>query len=143
MTPRKSGNQAVPSGQFTELFGKVSAISRISGWLLATAIVVLSLVPPALRPETGLPHNLEHFGIFWAVGTAFALGYRPGYIRLLAWLVIFAGGVEVAQLFAPGRHARLTDFIVDALAACAGAFSVWLARSIYAPLARAKQRASS
>jgi hypothetical protein len=35
-------------------------------------------------------------------------------------LVIFAGAIELAQLFAPGRHARLSDFIVDASAACIG-----------------------
>jgi len=35
-------------------------------------------------------------------------------------LVIFAGAVELAQTGVPGRHARLSDFIVDALAACVG-----------------------
>jgi VanZ family protein len=39
-------------------------------------------------------------------------------------LVIFAGTVEIAQLFVPGRHARLSDFIVDALAISAGLISV-------------------
>ena len=36
-------------------------------------------------------------------------------------LVIFAGAIELAQFFVPGRHARLSDFIVDGLAACIGA----------------------
>lgn len=125
----------MPSGEFSELAQKVSIVSRIAGWLLAVAIVVLSLVPPALRPETGLPHDVEHFGIFWAMGAAFALGYRKNYIRMVAWLVIFAGSVEIAQLFVPGRHARLSDFIVDALAACVGVLSVWLANSVYASMA--------
>jgi len=35
-------------------------------------------------------------------------------------LVIFLGSIEVAQLFVPGRHARLSDFIIDAIAACMG-----------------------
>ncbi len=30
------------------------------------------------------------------------------------------GVIEILQLWAPGRHARLEDFAVDALAACAG-----------------------
>ena len=30
------------------------------------------------------------------------------------------GVLELLQLWAPGRHARLEDFVVDALAACAG-----------------------
>jgi VanZ family protein len=35
-------------------------------------------------------------------------------------LVIFAGAIEFAQIFAPGRHARISDFLVDAFAACIG-----------------------
>jgi VanZ family protein len=30
------------------------------------------------------------------------------------------GALEVLQLWAPGRHARIEDFAVDALAACVG-----------------------
>jgi VanZ family protein len=30
------------------------------------------------------------------------------------------GVIEILQFWAPGRHARLSDFVVDALAACAG-----------------------
>jgi VanZ family protein len=93
---------------------------RIASWLLTITIVVLSLVPASLRPETDVPHDLEHFAIFVASGIAFGIGYsrRPGLVAL--WLVIFAGAVELAQLAIPGRHARLSDFIVDALAACIG-----------------------
>ncbi len=93
--------------------------SQISGWFLATAIVVFSLVPPDLRPVTGAPRPLEHFVIFAATGFVFGIGYGPRYLIAIA-LVIFAGAIEVAQLFMPGRHARLSDFIVDALAACIG-----------------------
>jgi VanZ family protein len=102
----------------------VSAPSVALG--LATAIVVLSVVPPTLRPETGLPHGLEHFVIYWATGLAFALGYKlkPGLLAPL--LVFFSGAVEIAQLFVPGRHARLSDFIVDALAITAGTMTVSL-----------------
>ncbi len=99
--------------------------SQISAWFLATAIVVLSLVPPDFRPVTGVPHALEHFVIFAATGLAFGLAYGPRYLIPIA-LVIFAGAIEVAQLFVPGRHARLSDFIVDALAACIGVLVSYL-----------------
>jgi hypothetical protein len=39
-------------------------------------------------------------------------------------LVFFSGAVEIAQLFVPGRHARLSDFIVDALAITVGVMAV-------------------
>jgi VanZ family protein len=94
--------------------------TRAIAWSLAAAIVVLSIVPPHLRPETFLSHGLEHFAIFAATGVAFSLGYQQKRLRLTVLLVIFCGVVEIAQLFAPGRHARLADFIMDALAVCAG-----------------------
>ena len=78
------------------------------------------MLPPGLRPETGAPHGLEHFAIYWATGLAFGLGYerRRGLLAIL--LVVFSGAVELVQLFVPGRHSRLSDFIVDALATYAG-----------------------
>jgi VanZ family protein len=101
-------------------------LARIVALGLATTIVVLSVVPPTLRPETGLPHGLEHFAIYWVTGVAFALGYevKPGLLATL--LVFFSGVVEIAQLFVPGRHARMTDFIVDGLAITVGAMTVLL-----------------
>ena len=94
--------------------------ARIAAWALAAAIVILSLVPPTLRPETGAPHSLEHFTIFAATGFAFGLGYKRRHDLLAILLFIFSSAIEIAQLFVPGRHARLGDFIIDALAACIG-----------------------
>jgi hypothetical protein len=100
-------------------------LARIIGWSLVAAIVVLSVVPATLRPETGLPHDFEHFAIFWATGLAFALGYSLTPL-LATLLIVFAGAVEILQLFIPGRHARLSDFIVDALASVIGLMTVLL-----------------
>jgi VanZ family protein len=95
-------------------------VSRLGGWLLALLITALSLLPPEFRPESGMPHHFEHFAIFCATGIAFGLGYNNNRRHLAAALVFFAGAIEFAQIFAPGRHARLSDFIVDAVAACVG-----------------------
>lgn len=102
--------------------------ARVIAWSLAAAVVALSVVPPSLRPETVLPHGVEHFGIFYATGAAFGLVYYPRYLLLLPLLIIFAASVEILQLIVPGRHARLTDFVVDALAVCVGALTPLLAR---------------
>jgi len=100
-------------------------LARPLAWSLAALIVVLSLVPATLRPETSLPHSVEHFAIFWATGVAFAVGYS--LTPLLAVLLVgFSGVVEVLQLFMPGRHARLSDFIVDALASLIGLITISL-----------------
>ena len=71
-------------------------LARIVAWSLAGIIVVLSVVPATLRPETSLPHGLEHFAIFWAAGLTFALGYSLT-LMLATFLVIFSGAVEILQ----------------------------------------------
>jgi VanZ family protein len=102
-------------------------IYRVVAWALAAAIVILSLVPPELRPVTPAPHAVEHFTIYFATGLAYALGYRrSGVVAVL--LVIFAGVVELAQLLVAGRHARWSDFIIDALAMSLGVLAVALSR---------------
>jgi VanZ family protein len=92
--------------------------ARVAGWCLTVVITLLSLVPP--RPETTAPHNVEHFAIFAAAGVVFGLGYRRRPILVTIALTIFAGAIELAQILVPGRHARLSDFIVDAFSASAG-----------------------
>jgi VanZ family protein len=99
---------------------KLMQAARIAAWSLAAAIVVLSVVPPASRPVTAAPHGFEHFLIYWAAGLAFGLGYHRKHGLLAILLLIFAGSVEIVQLFVPGRHARLSDFIVDAAAIWTG-----------------------
>jgi VanZ family protein len=93
---------------------------RLAGWLCIAVIAALSVVSPSLRPVTFLPHDLEHAAIFAMTGFALGLGYPHRAAQHMGALTIFAGVVELAQIYAPGRHARLTDFAVDALAACAG-----------------------
>src|ERR1700691_1721122 len=92
--------------------------ARATAWLLMVIITVLSLVPPEWRPESGLPNSFEHFGVFAATGAAFGIGYFHRPKLMMVALVIFVGAIEFAQMLVPGRHARLTDFIVDAVGMC-------------------------
>lgn len=88
--------------------------------MLLTVIVVLTLVPPAIRPVTGVSHMVEHYAIFLLTGALFALSYeiRTNLFFILA--VIFSGCLELIQSYVPGRHARLSDAFVDAIGACIG-----------------------
>jgi membrane associated rhomboid family serine protease len=103
---------------------------------LLMAIIVLSFVPAGFRPQTGLPHNLEHGVIFALLGAAMVLGYR---IRFWTWMTLgplFAAVIEVLQLGVPGRHAKLSDFFIDAggvLLGSACAFLLLRIRQIRAP----------
>jgi VanZ family protein len=105
---------------------------KIAAWALTVSVVLLSVVPSRYRPEADLPHGLEHFAIWWITGIAFALAYNLTPILLATALVIFSGAVEIAQLFVPGRHARVTDFIIDALACMVGVLPVWITAQVRA-----------
>ena len=109
--------------------------AQIIAWILATAIVLLSLVSANLRPETGVPHGLEHFLAYSSAGAAFGLGYGRNLVLVAVLLFIFTGTIEITQLFLPGRHARLSDFVVDALAMEAGLITVALVTRIRARFA--------
>jgi VanZ family protein len=95
-------------------------VFQAAGWLLVAAIVVLSLVAPSLRPVTFLPHHLEHAAAFAIAGCALGLGYPGRTAQHMAMMIVFAGAIELAQFYAPGRHPRLIDFVIDALGGCAG-----------------------
>ena len=64
--------------------------------------------------------DLDHSLAFLLIGLAFAYAY-PQHRRLAMVIsVALIGALELLQFVAPGRHARLEDFVVDALAAIAG-----------------------
>jgi lipoprotein signal peptidase len=67
-------------------------------WLLAFAIVVLSLGPPSVRPSTGAAHDLEHFLMFLATGVAFGFGYPHRLWFLTIAQVTFVGAIEVRNV---------------------------------------------
>jgi VanZ family protein len=98
----------------------MTRLFRIAAWLLLLAIVLLSVVPPGDRPVTPAPSAVEHLSIFVLTGLTFALGYSSRYLLLGFGLVAFAAAIELIQLAIPGRHSRISDFLVDALSAIVG-----------------------
>src|SRR5262249_50260061 len=98
----------------------LQSISRAVPWLMLSAIVVLTVVPPGLRPSTFVPHKIEHAAIFLMAGISFGMAYVGRERLLIACAIIFCAALELAQLYVAGRHARLSDFIVDATAAVVG-----------------------
>jgi VanZ family protein len=110
-----------------KLLWTATKLLRAAAWLLIVATLALSLVPASQRPVTGTPHNFEHLAIFVVMGLVFGLGYRSHYLSQAAGLVAFAGAVEIAQYWVPGRHARISDFIVHAIGICISVVAAWLA----------------
>jgi VanZ family protein len=93
---------------------------KVGAWFLLLAIIVLSVVPPNYRPITPAPHVVEHWTIFFLTGLAFGLGYPRRHSAQSLALIAFSAGIELIQLAVPGRHARLGDFVVDALSVSIG-----------------------
>jgi VanZ family protein len=93
---------------------------RIFAWLLAAAVTFATLGPARMRPHSSLGQDGEHALAFFLVGVAFGLAYPRHRLLVATAAVIAIGAIEILQLWAPGRHARLEDFVVDALAACVG-----------------------
>ena len=98
----------------------MTSLFRLFAWLLAAAVTFATLGPASYRPHSSLGQDGEHAFAFVLIGLAFGLAYPRQ--RLLASAIAMAaiGALEIMQLWAPGRHARLEDFVVDAAAACAG-----------------------
>ena len=103
----------------------IKLVARVAGWLLLAVIVFLTLSPPSYRPVTKVGHNLEHFLIHILLGITFGIGYARQWWLVALGLIGLTAAVEFAQLFVPGRHARLKDLVIDAGAACLGVAIVW------------------
>jgi VanZ family protein len=95
---------------------------QTAAWIVVAAIILLSVVPPSLRPSTPFPKKLEHLVIFAIAGLALSLGYRVSALYQIIGITIFAGALEVTQYWIPGRHARMSDFTMHAVGAGVGVF---------------------
>lgn len=119
-------NSGFRFGLFDSDFAVMRRAARLASWLLLAVVVFFSLSPASLRPMTPLGHTGEHILVHVLLGLAFGIGYAKRWWLLALGLVALTGTIEIAQLFAPGRHARLRDFLIDAGAACLGIGLAWI-----------------
>jgi VanZ family protein len=98
----------------------MTIILKIFAWCLAAAVTFATLGPARYRPHSNLGQDGEHALAFVLVGLAFGAAYSKNRWLTAAIAVAGTGLIEILQLWAPGRHARLEDFVVDALALCIG-----------------------
>jgi VanZ family protein len=98
----------------------MTILLRLIAWGLAAAVTFATLGPAHYRPQADLGQNSEHALAFVLVGLAFGLAYRRNRPLTALVAVVVTGAIEILQFWAPGRHARLSDFVVDVLAVYAG-----------------------
>ena len=99
---------------------RMTTLLRMFAWLLAAAVTFATLGPPQYRPHADLGQDGEHALAFVLIGLAFGFAYARHRLLTSAVSVVLIGTIEILQLWAPGRHARFEDFVVDALTACVG-----------------------
>jgi len=102
----------------------MTIILRLLAWGLAAAIAFATLGPAERRPHLGLGQDGEHALAFVLLGLVFGLAHTRNRLHTAAFVVAFTGLIEILQFLAPGRHARMEDFVVDALAATLGLAAV-------------------
>src|SRR4030081_809459 len=95
-------------------------ILRIFAWLLAAAVTFATLAAAWFRPHADLGQDGEHALAFILIGLAFGAAYPRHRSHATVMAIAGIGLLEILQLCAPKRHARLEDFVVDASAACVG-----------------------
>jgi len=99
----------------------MTVVLKLLAWCLAAAVSFATLGPPGFRPHASfLGQDGEHALAFVVLGVAFGLAYTRNRLFTAAIAVALTGLIEILQFWAPGRHARLEDFMVDAFAACIG-----------------------
>ncbi len=74
--------------------------------------------------RTGFNTWVEHVAAYLIAGIAVIIAYpqRPAW-SIVAMLCAYAGILELGQMYVPGRHAGLLDW----LASCSGVLSAWVA----------------
>jgi hypothetical protein len=82
---------------------------RVVAWLLLAAIAFATLSPIGLRPITEAPPNVERAAAYALFALVFALAYPRRLGLAVAIVVVSAVGLELLQLLAQSRHARLAD----------------------------------
>ena len=108
-----------------QLITRLTVPFRLAAWVFIAVLVLLTIAPPSARPDSGVPHHLEHFASFFIAGALWFMGYPRRLLLCVALAVPFAGGLELLQILVPGRHARLIDFAVDALGAWSGSVAAF------------------
>src|ERR1700759_4462484 len=103
---------------------------RIGFSFCMVMLALAALLPADIVIRSELPAKLEHFVAYsgTAVICGFAFSKKSHLIGRYLLLVLWAGGLEAAQTFSPGRHASVSDFAVSTLGIMCGAAGWWLAK---------------
>ncbi|PWC35997.1 hypothetical protein [Azospirillum sp. TSO35-2] len=112
----------------------VSMLLRLAAWGCVLTIVILSLMPRADYPSTGMDGHMEHLMAYAGTGVFVGLAYlprKPAW-ELFGWLALLAGMMELLQNLSPGRHPGVGDFAASSTGALVGvAIALFASRHVH------------
>ena len=99
---------------------------RFIAWACVVGLAVASWTPGQEMVRTGFNTRLEHMAAYLIAGIAVIVAYprRPTW-SIAAILCAYAAILELGQLYIPGRHAALLDWLASSggvLCACLTVF---------------------
>ena len=104
-----------------------SVALKFTAWACIIGLAVASLTPAQEMFRTGFNTRLEHMVAYLFAGIAVIAAYpRTSKWSLAAILCAYAGVLELGQMYVPGRHAALLDWLASSsgvLCACATVFA--------------------
>ena len=114
---------------FVEI-GSHNLLCQIGFGVCIVILALAALLPADTVIRSDLPAKLEHFIAYsgTAVMCGFAYSQKPHLIGRYLLLVVWAGGLEAAQMFSPGRHAAVADFAVSTSGVICGAAAFWIVK---------------
>jgi VanZ family protein len=94
----------------------------VGAWGCILVLGVLSLLPGDEIVRTGVDGRIEHMVAYAGASFVIASVYarRLGPVRLAALLVVYAGLLELGQLWSPGRHSSPFDWLASSAGVVAG-----------------------
>ena len=104
---------------------------RIAPWVLLAVVAAATLVPPELRPSSGLPLKVERALAFAILAGVFTLAYPRRWPVIAVLICLGAAGLELLQLLVPGRDASPVDAVVKILGTLAGVASALVLRKLW------------
>lgn len=103
---------------------------RLAAWCALGFVAFATLSPIGLRPDSGLPAEIERFAAFLSMGLLFGLAYHRQPIATALLVLGSALGLELLQLLAPSRHGMLPDAGMKLLGAAMGLGLAWAAGAL-------------
>lgn len=101
-------------------------LAKPLAWLLLAVILIVTVSPIGLRPETVTTVNTDRAGAYVLLGLAFALAYPKQWKMVAVLLIAGAVAIEYLQYFSPTRHPRLHDAGIKAMGAALGLLAGWV-----------------